>query len=186
MIGNDIVDIQLARQQSNWRRPRYLDKIFTSQEQEYIRQSAIPEQMVWRLWSMKEAAYKLYIQVYPGRFYNPRAFKCSLNLSEVNYRTFKCYVQTKITSNYIISEARISPTKMSSEVIKFNGVSTPKQSKFLKSKLLSDVAEALHCQINQLEFVKQPYGIPTIQYNQKDINVSLSHHGYYGAMAFAY
>ena len=186
MIGNDIVDIQLARQQSNWQRPRYLDKIFTCQEQEYIRQSTLPEQMVWRLWSMKEAAYKLYVQMYPGRFYNPKAFKCSLSQSEVLYGTFKCHVTTKITSNYIISEASMNLAKMSSEVIKFNGVSASEQSKFLKSKLLSDVAKALHCQRNELQFVKQAHGIPTIEYNQKDINVSLSHHGRYGAMAFAY
>ena len=124
--------------------------------------------------------------MYPGRFYNPKAFKCSLNQSEVLYGTFKCHVTTKITSNYIISEASMNLAKMSSEVIKFNGVSASEQSKFLKSKLLSDVAKALHCQRNELQFVKQAHGIPTIEYNQKDINVSLSHHGRYGAMAFAY
>jgi phosphopantetheinyl transferase (holo-ACP synthase) len=33
VIGNDIVDLALARKESNWKRPGYLNKIFTTKEQ---------------------------------------------------------------------------------------------------------------------------------------------------------
>ena len=33
MIGNDIVDLNLAERQSNWQRPGFLEKQFTIQEQ---------------------------------------------------------------------------------------------------------------------------------------------------------
>ena len=48
MVGNDIIDIQLATLQSNWQRPRYLDKLFTTSEQELIRSSDNATRMVWR------------------------------------------------------------------------------------------------------------------------------------------
>ena len=44
---------------------RYLDKLFTKEEQEYIITATNPSIMVWALWSMKEAAYKLYTQLHP-------------------------------------------------------------------------------------------------------------------------
>ena len=35
MIGNDIVDLDLARKESNWKRKGFLDKIFSLQEQQF-------------------------------------------------------------------------------------------------------------------------------------------------------
>lgn len=58
MIGNDIIDLQLASRQSNWRRKGFLEKVFTSSEREIIKASEEKEECVWLLWSMKEAAYK--------------------------------------------------------------------------------------------------------------------------------
>jgi len=60
MLGNDIVDLDLAKTQSNWRRKNYLDKIFTTEEQLLISSAKRPDEMVWLLWSMKESAYKIY------------------------------------------------------------------------------------------------------------------------------
>ena len=44
MIGNDIVDLQLAKKQSNWQRKGFLDKQFTVSEQEEIARSKNPFQ----------------------------------------------------------------------------------------------------------------------------------------------
>ena len=60
MIGNDIVDLLLAKKESNWQRARYLDKLFSPAEQLMILETQTnPDFMVWLLWSMKEAAYKI-------------------------------------------------------------------------------------------------------------------------------
>ncbi|MGB7841855.1 MAG: 4'-phosphopantetheinyl transferase superfamily protein, partial [Salinimicrobium sp.] len=58
MIGNDVVDLQLASRQSNWRRKGFLEKVFSAEEQQQIIASARPDRLVWLFWSMKEAAYK--------------------------------------------------------------------------------------------------------------------------------
>ena len=187
MVGNDIVDISLAQQQTNWRRPRYLDKIFTSREQALINHSESPDLMVWRLWSMKEAVYKLYTQIYPSRFYNPKAFECSLNNGgTVKYGAFQCYVQTEITSEYIISEARIGQDRMCSKVIQLSETAHETQSRILRNELLLLASKELQCDKKQLKFVKQTFGIPTIEYKTNAFNVSVSHHGRYGTVAFAH
>ncbi|WP_299519739.1 4'-phosphopantetheinyl transferase superfamily protein [Winogradskyella sp.] len=186
MVGNDIIDIELAKTQSNWQRPRYLDKLFTSKEQDLIERSEEPNIMVWQLWSMKEAAYKLYTQLHPSRFYNPKAFECILSkTSMVTYGTFKCYVITKITSNYILSEAFLRPQNMNSEVVLLHMASGKAQHKILLDQLLSVASQQLNCDKKDLKFVKHEYGIPTIQCKTKVYNVSLSHHGRFGTIAFA-
>jgi phosphopantetheinyl transferase (holo-ACP synthase) len=53
VIGNDIVDLALARKESNWKRPGYLNKIFTTKEQLLISSAENPNTMVWNLWSRK-------------------------------------------------------------------------------------------------------------------------------------
>jgi phosphopantetheinyl transferase (holo-ACP synthase) len=77
MIGNDIVDLALARKESNWKRNRFLDKIFTVKEQLLIADSENPEIMVWNLWSRKEAAYKIYNRETGIRGYFPLQLECS-------------------------------------------------------------------------------------------------------------
>lgn len=59
MIGNDVVDLALAKVESNWQRKGYLDKLFTTKEQKLIFSSENPTIMVWILWSRKEAVYKI-------------------------------------------------------------------------------------------------------------------------------
>lgn len=60
MIGNDLVDLQQAAKDSDWTRKGYLDKLFTASEQFLISTAKSQNQMVWLLWSMKEAAYKVH------------------------------------------------------------------------------------------------------------------------------
>jgi phosphopantetheinyl transferase (holo-ACP synthase) len=76
MIGNDVVDLSIATQQSNWRRKNYLDKVFTPLEQDFIRAAANPDEMVWSLWSRKEAVYKIIRQKGGKSGYYPKAIEC--------------------------------------------------------------------------------------------------------------
>lgn len=76
MIGNDIIDLQLAGQESRWQRKGFLNKLFTVQEREMILQAAVPETMVWLLWSCKEAVYKIVNRRTLTRFYAPQQFVC--------------------------------------------------------------------------------------------------------------
>ena len=79
MIGNDIVDLERAEQDSNWRRKGYLQKVFTVDEQKKIENTDTPDVLVWLLWSMKEAAYKAFSRKLGIRNYAPVKINCLLN-----------------------------------------------------------------------------------------------------------
>jgi hypothetical protein len=78
MIGNDLVDLQQASRDSNWMRQGFLNKLFHEQEQQYIMLADQPSEMVWVLWSMKEAAYKIYNRASGVREFAPVKLKCKL------------------------------------------------------------------------------------------------------------
>jgi phosphopantetheinyl transferase (holo-ACP synthase) len=108
MIGNDIVDLKLARQESNWQRKGFLDKIFTKNEQKIILDSSNPDIAVWSLWSRKEAAYKIYNRQTNIRKYNPIQFECfdteiadQMIYGKVVLGDQTYYTKTKITKDLI-------------------------------------------------------------------------------------
>lgn len=72
MIGNDIVDLNLSRVQSNWKRKGFLEKQYTPLEQKQIFSSKHPELCLWRFWTMKEAVYKVIVQDHKQRFFDPK------------------------------------------------------------------------------------------------------------------
>jgi phosphopantetheinyl transferase (holo-ACP synthase) len=81
MLGNDIIDRAVAAEQSNWRRSNYLAKIFTPAEQLQIKQADDPDLLVWLIWSMKEAVYKIINRSSGKRFFNPLALICKFNIA---------------------------------------------------------------------------------------------------------
>ncbi|KFF15076.1 4'-phosphopantetheinyl transferase family protein [Flavobacterium hydatis] len=104
MIGNDIIDLKTARQESNWKRKGFLDKIFTPEEQFLILNSEKPEIMVWNLWSRKEAAYKIYNRETKISGYFPTKLVCfyeSANSGTVTINNTLYYTKTVITEDCI-------------------------------------------------------------------------------------
>lgn len=101
MIGNDIVDLILAKTQSNWQRVGFLQKIFTLEEQHLILSSKNPDVMVWLLWSMKEAAYKINNRQTGIRNFAPTSLKCNLDQTTVLIGSQLYYTRSSINSNYI-------------------------------------------------------------------------------------
>ena len=108
MIGNDIVDLALAKKESNWKRKGYLDKIFTVSEQLLIQKSTNQELAIWNLWSRKEAVYKIILQKGGKRGYYPIKIEClDLNLENgmVQFENQIFYTKTIATEEWIYSLA---------------------------------------------------------------------------------
>jgi phosphopantetheinyl transferase (holo-ACP synthase) len=103
MIGNDIVDLALAQQESNWQRKGFLEKLFTEKEQHLILNSNNPELMVWNFWSRKEACYKIYNRASGQRVFNPIQFECEADRVVFGDNIF--YTQTEITPDYVYTIA---------------------------------------------------------------------------------
>ena len=108
MIGNDIIDLSLAKTESNWQRRGFLEKQFSATEQQLILGATNSFILVWRFWSMKEAAYKVFIQQNEMRFFAPKNFACLL-ISEkegmVFYKDQIFYTSSTVNQNYIFTLA---------------------------------------------------------------------------------
>lgn len=187
MIGNDIVDIAKAKEESNWQRPRFLDKLFTQKEQETITNAEDSFLMVWRLWSMKEAAYKLYTQLYPSRFYSPKKFECFIGNKHnvVKFQDFNCYTETRITLDYILSEASLKPSELASKVVQFQTKNIKSSSLILKQKLMNSFSENFRISKEEFTFTKDDFGIPYIKFQNNKTHLSVTHHGQFGAYVYS-
>ncbi len=178
MIGNDIVDLQFAKKQSDWRRKGWLQKIFTTIEQEYIVSSKDPNLTVWKLWSMKEAVYKAhqrYLRLSPK--FNPKDFECMLG-GKVNVGGYRYSTNSEITQQYIYTVVKPSRNGYYSSVCN-------------KDINVYHALERCICQglkiIAPISIQKDANRIPAIYIDNKESNilVSLTHHGAYSAFMFS-
>lgn len=188
MVGTDIIDIEETKRTTHWQRPRFLEKLFTPQERRYIEDSNDAFSLVWQLWSMKESAYKLYTQLYPSRFYNPKQFECKLNASHGNivYKTFECIVKTKKTKQYILSEARLNHHKISSKIITFENKNHKTQSESTRVMLIKQISKQFGYTSN-VSVKTSKFGMPSVYHNSEplQLSVAISHHGHYGTFAIS-
>jgi phosphopantetheinyl transferase (holo-ACP synthase) len=133
MIGNDIIDLDLARKESNWKRKGFLDKIFSKHEKQLIVNDSDPELMLWNLWSRKEASYKIYNRITGIRGYFPNRLQCQYmdkNSGTVSINGFLFYTQTQITNDYLYSIAvsemsifnKIKPLESLEKIEKKDGI----------------------------------------------------------------
>ncbi|WP_373056239.1 4'-phosphopantetheinyl transferase superfamily protein [Zunongwangia sp. H14] len=188
MIGNDIVDLELAARESNFMRPGLQEKVLTEAERYVIRTSKFPEEQFWLFWTMKEAVYKAHQRRFNlSRKFNPKEFKCSCKVSmdfrisgTVYIQNFKYSTDAKLSEGFIHCLATASP----SEEIKFKIFS---EKTALKKALISSFSRLHRLQSEDVEILKHPNGIPQLLYcgKHKRHAFSLSHHGRFSAFAYA-
>lgn len=157
MIGNDIIDILESRKESNWQRKGFIEKLFTVEEQLLISNANDSEIMVWMLWSMKEAAYKVYNRQTKIRAYIPQKLVCSIVSQN----------HTFITGKVICSE-NIYYTKT---ILSENHIHT------IAVKILDDLKNVI--EIEKKSILKDKNGIPYLinSFQNTIQEVSISHHG---------
>jgi phosphopantetheinyl transferase (holo-ACP synthase) len=103
LIGNDIVDLLAAGFESNWQRKGFLQKVFSNEEQLLILSHSNPNEMVWLLWSMKEAAYKIYSSTTGIRNFAPAQLCCA----EIRKSLTHCTGQVSIAGFSYFTESSI-------------------------------------------------------------------------------
>ena len=182
MVGNDLIDLQLAKSQSNWQRKGFLEKQFSQKEQLEILKSENPFLKVWLFWSMKEAAYKCYTQHVKKRFFAPQKFECSLiskKRGRVVFEGITFFTSSFYSPLYVYTIAKDTnvETNFFSEIVLSHTIAS-----VLKIKLASKTGVPL----KEIEKRKTVVGAPLFYYQNKRVtkSCSISHHGNYGAYVF--
>jgi phosphopantetheinyl transferase (holo-ACP synthase) len=150
-IGHDIIDLKLAKKESNIFRRGYLDKILTEHEQSLMQKTADPFLCYWQMWSMKEAVYKILRQKGESRGYYPKKIevkKLDLINGQVCYGKYFFYTQTTLNTEFI-------------ETIALEEYNQFKHVIRLKNNILLNKKEEM----------------PFLTNNERPIAVSKSHHG---------
>lgn len=177
MLGNDIIDLNLAKIQSNWLRKGYLDKLYTEAEQKMISSFHNPEIMVWMLWSIKEATYKANNRITNVKEYAPSKIECFITSTKNNwyfgksmYRGKEFQFQTEVAPDYILTRALHNSDHF--DAIK----------EILLKNYPHDYAEYLEKNnyfAPHNKIVKNQQGVPNLHnaVTKKYSPISISHHG---------
>lgn len=181
MIGNDLVDLRQAASDSNWQRKGYLSKIFTSAEQQLISGAPEPAVMVWLIWTMKEAAYKIVSRKTGLRSYNPLSLACGILFTDqlqasgqVKYGDDVFEVKSKISTELIHSAAVSKQEDFDGLHLHFLSYKRTYLEDFNRSSVV-------------YRLVKTPSGLPemihTVTGNRHA--ASVSHHGRFLAVTYS-
>jgi phosphopantetheinyl transferase (holo-ACP synthase) len=187
MIGNDIIDISVTKRKTDWKRRGFIDKIFSAEEQNIIGEAADPFLKVWRLWSIKEAAYKLNMRYDMSRKLNPSKINCELynhHAAVVYIKERKYYAYTLMSHDYIYSYATENEDNKSQHyIIKKNDVETNDQITSCRTSLISEISKKLNVDKNEIDIRKTENGQPHVFHlnNKINLNISLTHHGLFSA-----
>lgn len=189
MIGNDVVDLAAAAGESDWRRKGYLKKVFTYRERQAIFHTENQHQMVWLLWSMKEAAYKARQRIFSlPRLLNWQSMECSVD--HLSAKKVAGSVETSHTRFFTttdLSRDVIHTTASNCSNATMKKVVLEDSSEATKKALLEVVATNFSVSVSQLSIVKNSSGVPAIAYQGNVLfdQFSLSDHGRFAGFSLS-
>lgn len=178
MAGNDLVDLQQAARDSDWQRKGYLQKIFLPAEEQLIVTADDPQSMLWLLWTMKEASYKVMNRISGIRSYAPRSYVCSGLVSKgpettasVTFNGYHLFIKTERSKEMIHSAAALSEKELEQLSVHYLDNSPGYMSAFNES-------------CPEYILSKTPAGLPVIMHlpSSQLLEASVSHHGRYAAI----
>ena len=191
MIGNDIIDLNVAGIISRWKEQRFLDKLFSDEEQAIIMAEEHHFNNIWRLWSMKESAFKVYSRNLKLSLFNPKSFSCEIaseTIGTVSFDNLTVSTTTEYTSNTIYTTAQFQETSRFTEHCELKQLSQMDKSKQLRKKAIQAFGQLISVSERDISIEKDDFGVPRFFIHKKaqDNFLSLTHHGNYGGFAISY
>lgn len=169
MIGNDIVDLDLARQSSDIFRPRYFEKILNASELNFVENSKNQFLYFWRIWTLKEAAYKAFQRLLLfDDFFNPSLFSTKMindEMASVSFQNQSLDFETETNSDFIYSWT----SSVQHNVLGYS-----------KFKVLAKLNQDLSSK--SFDVNKDINGLPFAKIFQQKTPISISHHGRFYAL----
>lgn len=201
-VGNDVVDLKEEANTGKSRDSRFLKKIITDAEIEYIKCAPNPDRELWSIWACKETAYKVIKKTSPDAAFTPRRWRTVLKKNQPAYSevdviipdTGRVYVRLFYTQEYVhcIGVNNFADA----EKLIWNVESLPQgtetdPSVFLRDYLEKKLAQNLSLNAHQIKIERirmcgelQPPGV-YIDNKKSAIDVSLSHDGRFIAYVYS-
>lgn len=182
MLGNDIVDLNHLPDKVRSLSEPYLNKICSVREIEKVIGSDNPELMLWRIWTMKESAYKIAMKLGAKRAYNPKSFEtfpvdATAGLVSTDYGTMLS--ETVFDENYIHTVSFLPKSKGFKSGQK---ICADHQSEAVRLAIIEDFRIQNPNQ-DRAEIIMKS-DIPFLSTDTSFVDISLSHHGDFIAWAF--
>jgi holo-[acyl-carrier protein] synthase len=187
MIGNDIVDLILALQIPKTENIRFLKKICSEDEIDFILKSDVPELSLWRVWSMKESAYKIIVKKSGINLFIPKKIITKF----IDKKNGKIYSEwgeflsiTEQDDFFLHTVTTDKDCRPFSSIRKSNDKNQSLEVRNLLVRELSEIHPEKY-KLENLSIVKKER-VPYLHYENKAMNfdISLSHHGEWLAYAF--
>lgn len=199
MIGNDVISLLAASDSPKSRSQRFIDKILTLNEQRYLRdRSHDRERYIWLMWSMKESAYKSFYKQFRKRHFAPKMFDCFIDAHDKDadcvVGTVKTLFQDYSTQSYLLEDCIHTVTYLNQRQVIHDycfpiaSEEYAVQASTVRYQLCRELAKLEGCSIDDIEIRKDGRGIPKAYIANKvsAFDVSLSHHGLFGAYAISH
>lgn len=202
MVGNDIVDLRDRDADIETYGPGFDARVFTGFERRTLARAADRERERWRMWSAKEASYKLARQVDPTKIFSPPKFEVIIDANDAHSDTRATvthgatfyYVKFDETSDRIHAIAvlrerelddvvsGIRPSTASAPLPIADGVAC--ESMNVRRFACDEIARHFELHRDSLEIRKENRVPLLFERNRRlALSVSLSHHGAWLAFA---
>ena len=189
MIGNDVVDLDLAATQSHWKRKGFLEKVFTAPERDYITSTEDKDLMVWLLWSMKEAAYKAHQRKNNlPRQLNWLRQECSISQMNVNMASGMVEIEgEKYVTQSQISSGAVFTSAVKDQIIPLKNGLFKSSSREMKQNFFREFSKLYYLPKEKLSIQKNFHGVPFLTYRDRIIPCffSFTGHGKFSAFSIA-
>ena len=200
-VGNDIVDIREPANAGKSRNSRFLKKILTTAEIEFIQNAENPDAALWSHWACKETAYKVIKKSCFDAAFLPRQWQVFFKKSQSTYSDGEVTipgedrVYIRLFSNHDYVHCIGSDCFMALDKLIWRVDALPEKEKinpslFLRNCLAQSLAKHFSLNFHHIKIkrtrengVLQP---PRVYVNgsKTDINISLSHDGRFVAFSF--
>lgn len=188
IIGNDIIDLSYWLPLNKASNPRYIDKICTQEEQAALALAEDANLLLLRLWSMKEAAYKIAVKLGAERAFIPKRLESvivSAKKGQVKSVWGEFLTLTETTPNFlhtIASNESLDIDRICSQVFSLESSLPEIQSKVVKTALLDKIAAHLELHTTDLN-IEMIDNIPRlfVEGQLSGIDLTMSHNGGWGA-----
>lgn len=194
LAGNDIVALNEPDNLTAPYRPRFMEKLFTPDEQDWINRQANTGIASWCLWACKESAYKLGRKLGDPRSYMPRNIRVAPLgnmlapelecLAHHNRRVMPvtCYVNPEFV--HAIATLDVPPGDTNQTVLRVenpDGVS-----KRIHNAIISSISDRFGIASSDVRIYQGSDKIPHLYAGNRPlpIDLSISHDGYWGAFVY--